>query len=609
MRRGLLASRDELRSLRSRVARKPFDTIFEMLQLRCSLILESAPVAESQWQALWSRGGQAAPLTAARTAQGRILDLIVAHHIEPNLAFRDRAIEELRNLAGWTSWTDPSHDRLSADMCTAEAGVALAVGLDWLWEDLDEPFRDRLIDAIRRKAIEPYRKAVGQGAWWYNCYHSWNAVVNGGCGLAALALSDEDKSARDALKLARAGLKPFFAALGAEGGWDEGLGPWGVGMRSVLLLAEALRRTLDDERLFHARGMEATGLFPIFFTPNGRAANFGNAPAVPLYGAFYLLAQQFDRPEVTWWLDTYALHRDVSTSGWASAGLSMLFRPEGRSPAAPALPPVKVYDDIGWAAMADRWPNPAFYVAAKTGDLSANDSQRDMNALQLQVDGEMLLTDMGNTYANHGSAHSFYDVQARAHNTVLVAENDHQIDAQGAIVDSGAGKNYRYLAADAKDACGENARFVRQMVMVLDARGKGRMLVVLDEIDSGSPEKIEVFWHTLGRVELDAAARTGRIAGNEVALNFAFAASVPVTVQCRGIRIDRQRRDSILRIAGGALGTVQVVSVFSREALTEPVELSSADAGLAVTAGGVALAFRRQRGRLKLDSVTKNRKA
>jgi len=417
--------------LRSRVARKPFDGIYEMLERRCSLILESAPVTEAQWQSLWARGGQAAALTAARTAQGRILDLIVAHHIEPNGAFRDRAIEELRNLAGWTRWTDPSHSRLSADMCTAEAGLAVAIGLDWLWEDLDETLRGRLLVAIQKKAIEPYRKAVGEGAWWYNCYHSWNAVVNAGCGLAALALSDEDKSARDALKLARAGLKPYFAALGAEGGWDEGLGPWGVGMRSILLLAEALRNTLDDEKLFHARGMEATGLFPVFFTPNGRAANFGNAPAVPLYGAFYLLARQYNRPEIAWWMDTYALHRDASTSGWASAGLSMLFRPEGRTPAAPALPAVKVYEDIGWAAMADRWPKPDFYVAAKTGDLSANDSQRDMNTLQLQVDGEMLLVDLGGAYTNHGSAHSFYDVQARAHNTVLVAENDHQIDAQG----------------------------------------------------------------------------------------------------------------------------------------------------------------------------------
>ena len=605
MRRGLLASRDELRSLRSRIFRKPFDTIYEMLDLRCSLILESAPGAESQWQALWSRGGQAAALTAARTAQGRIIDLIIAHHIEPNPAFRDRAVEELRNLAGWTSWTDPSHNGLAADTCTGEAGLAVAVGLDWLWEDLDETLRHGLAEAIRRKAIEPYRQAVGKGAWWYNCYHSWNAVVNGGCGLAALALSDEDKSAREALKLARAGLKPFFAALGAEGGWDEGLGPWGVGMRSVLLLAEALRRTLDDERLFHARGMEATGLFPIFFTPNGRAANFGNAPAVPLYGALYLLARQYDRPEVTWWLDTYALHRDVSTSGAAAAGLSMLFRPEGRSPAAPALPPVKVYDDIGWAAMADRWPRPGFYVALKTGDLSANDSQRDMNALQLQVDGEMLLTDLGGAFTSHGSAHSFYDVQARAHNTVLVAENDHQIDAVGAIVDSRQGKNYRYLAADAKDACGENARFVRHAVLVLDSRGKGRMLVVLDEIDSGSPEKIEVFWHTLGRVELEAPARAGRIVGDQATAAFAFAATVPVTVQSRGIRIDRHRRDGILRVSGGALGSAQFASVFTREALGEPVALAPTEAGLTVAAGSVVVSFRRQRGRLALESVGK----
>jgi hypothetical protein len=602
-----LANRDELRALRGRISRKPFDAIYEVLDLRCSLILEAAPVTEAQWRTLWDHGGQAAALTAARTAQGRILDLLIAHHVEPNGAYRDRAIEELQSLTGWTAWTDPSHDHVSADMCTAEAGVAAVIGLDWLWEDLSEAFRRQVLEAIARKLIAPYRKAIAEEAWWYTCYHSWNAVVNGGCGLAALALSDEDKDARDAYRLARAGLKPFFAALGAEGGWDEGLGPWGSAMRSVLLLAEAARRTLDDEKLFHARGMDATGLFPIYFTPNGRAANFGNAPGVPLYGAFYLLARQFHRTEIAWWLDTYAFHRDVSTSGWASAGLAMIFRPEDLPVAAgPRLEPVKVFAEIGWAAMADRWPQPDFYVAAKTGDLSANDSQRDMNAIQLQMDGEMLLADLGNGYTNQGTAHAFYDVQARAHNTILIAENDHQIDAQGAIVDSGSGRTYRWVACDAKDACGENARFIRHLVMVVHAaRGKGRMLIVLDEVDCGSPEKIEAFWHTLGRIELDAAARAGRITGQEARLHFAFAATVPVTVASKSIRIDRHTRDSILRVTGGAVGPAYMASVFSRERLAGPIQLEQTDGEVTVKVNDVAATFRRQRSRLKLESLAK----
>ena len=203
--RDLLASRAEMEALGKRISRKPFDTIYDTLRKRCSLILESQPVTETQWMLLSQQGSGAAALNAARTSQGRLLDLIVAHRIDPNPAFRDRAIEELRNLIGWSTWVDPSHNALSADLCTAESAVGAIVALDWLWDDLRRADRLRVLQAIRNKAVKPYLDAVAQQSWWYSCYHNWNAVVNGGCGLAALALGDQDQGAVElGLRLAHA---------------------------------------------------------------------------------------------------------------------------------------------------------------------------------------------------------------------------------------------------------------------------------------------------------------------------------------------------------------------------------------------------------------------
>ena len=58
-----------------------------------------------------------------------MFDLLIADHIEPNGAYRSRAIEELRNLVSWTEWVDPSQTAVAVDMCTAEAGVAAVVCL------------------------------------------------------------------------------------------------------------------------------------------------------------------------------------------------------------------------------------------------------------------------------------------------------------------------------------------------------------------------------------------------------------------------------------------------------------------------------------------------
>lgn len=606
MRRGILAGRDELKTLKDRIRRKPFDAIYETLHKRCSLILETQPVTETQWRLLAQQGVWTPGATSARTAQGRMLDLLIAHHIEPNVAYRNRAIEELKNLCAWSAWSDVRGGEILADVCTAEAAVAAAVALDWLWEDLSEPDRLRVLKAIRTKAIEPYTQAVRKNAYWYNVYHHVNAVVNSGCGLAALALSDDDSPAREAYRLAREGLKTFFNALGREGGWDEGTGMWGHAMRYVLLLAEAAARCADDQSLYHSRGLDATGLFPIYFTPGGQAASFGDVPAVPLYGTLYLLAKQYGLREVAWWLDTYAFHRDVSTTGFSAAGLALLFRPVDVEVAKSVdLAPLKVFHEIGWSALADHWPRPSLYVAAKCGDLGASHSQHDMNSLQLQVDGEMLLTDLGHgPYSERylsAERGEFYEVQACSHNTVVVGQRDHQIDAQGTVLEAQAGKDYRWVAMDGGTACGDSVSFVRHVVMLANPGTQaGECVLVLDDLNLATPERVDVLWHTLGQFQCDAAAQAGRIVGRQAQLCFSLAASQPMSLGVQSRVIDAGRAEQVLKVTLAGVG--RVVSAMLLGRTPARVELHKAPAGgINVTFNGRTLAFKLTKRHLQLQ--------
>jgi hypothetical protein len=598
MRRGILATRDELRALAGLAGRDAFKNIYETLRRRCALVLESQPMTERQWRYLIAQGQWGSAFNAARSVQGRALDLLIGHHIDANPAYRERAVEEVNNLVAWSTWVDPSHEDNVADLCTAEAAVTVAIALDWAWEDLSAADRKRWIDALLNKAIRPYLQGVAQGAFWANCYHYWNAAINGGVGLAALALKDESPDAAKGYATARKQLTHFFDALGREGGWDEGTGFWGHAFRYILLLAESASRLDNDQGLYHARGMDATGLFPIYFTPNGHPASFGDSPTVPAHGAFYLLARQYAQREVTWWLDTYGFHRDVGTTGWSTAGLAMLLRPPRvKTPATIKLEPVKVFADIGWAALADAWPRPTFYVAAKTGDLAANHSQRDMNSLQVQVDGEMLLNDSGNAPCSReylAEPRDEFEVQARAHNTIVVAERDHQIDAQGRIVASRRGRAFRYVACDAGEACGENVRFLRHVVMLLDDQTRrGEALVVLDDVLNGVPEKVELFWHTDGRIDLDPKTATGTIASRQVSLNFAIASTVKMTTFTKSHQVNQHRHDKVLTTTGGVVGRGLIASVFARGELGGPLEVTErGDGGAEVTFGGRRLTFK-----------------
>ena len=548
-------------------------------------------------------------MSAARTVQGRLLDLLIAHHIDADAAYRDRAIEELLQLARWSTWVDPCHEP-PADLCTGEAAMAATVGLDWLWEDLSDSDRDEVKRAIIDKAIRPYLEGVRQGAFWYNCYHSWNAVVNGGCGLAGMALGDEDADAQKAFDLARKGVANYFDAMGHEGGWDEGIGYWGYGMRYALLFGLGLSRVLDDQSIFHHRGLDKTGLFPVYFTPNGHAASFGDAASVPLHGAFYLLSQQYGLREMTWWLDTYAFHNDISATGWSAAGLALLLRPVRAHPvAAPRLRTVKVFEDVGWAAMADKWPRPQMYAAVKTGDLAANHNHRDMNAVQLQVDGEMLLVDLGNPpYSREYFSKArgeFREVQARGHNTITVAERDHRIDAQGAILASGAGRNYRYVLCDAGEACGEGVTFYRHVVMLVDPQTEaGRMLVVLDELTSGAPEKVEMFWHAGGEIKFKEKAMSGRILGRKGRLHFAFASTVGAKASAEWHRLSGRRVDRFVHLTAGVMGRAMFASVFSRQPLNDPIRLREGiDGDVGIRTDHVELRFGLHQHCLRLGKV------
>ncbi|MHC4562320.1 MAG: heparinase II/III domain-containing protein [Planctomycetota bacterium] len=608
MRRGLLASRDELSGLADRLGREPFNAFYDRLHRRCSLILKGSPITEPRWRSLYAQGRWGPAIGAARAAQGRIIDLLVAHHIDANRAYHDRAVEELRNLVSWSTWVDPSHKGLAVDLCTAEAAVAATVGLDWLWEDLSEADRLRVIRAIRDRVITPYHESVANDAWWYTAYHNWNAVVNSGCALAGLALGDELPEAEKVYELAHSGLEHFFDALGREGGWDEGTGYWGFALRYVMLLNEAADRVMDDQRLIHHRGMDTTGLFPIYFSPNGHAASFGDAPIVPLHGALYLLVSHFGLKEVAWWLDTYAFHNDVSTDGWSAGGLAMLFRPVDLDPPGPPeLSEVKVFNEIGWASLCDHWPRPTMYVAAKAGDLAANHSQRDMNSIQLQVDGEMMLIDPdpgtsnGDSYADEGD--ELAEIQARSHNTMVVGERDHEIDARGQIVDAMDDAHYRYVACDAQQACGAGVHFLRHVVMIVDpAKATGRTLVVMDELRNTDAESVDLFWHTHGKVELHKKGRSAVLTGARAKLYAAFAATVPVHLSRESCG-SRQRRNRAVRVSSPPVEQGVFVSVFSVEQLSGPVTVDAGGSALTVDTPMAMVRFKQRRNHWVLDTV------
>lgn len=597
MNRGILATSRELASLKDRISHHPFGRFYDALSSRCALVLDSAPITEMGWQAAWASGRKNAATIAARGLQGRIFDLVIANAIDRNAAYISRAVEELRNLIGWSRWVDPSETDLTVDLCTAETALAAVIGLDWLWDELDDAFRAKAVSRLRERVIQPYVASVRDGsAWWYETVNHWNAVINAACGIVGIALNDDDDNAGRALDLATKGLRKFFNDLGDGGGWNEGIGYWGYAMRYIALFGETCARIVDDRSIWHYRGMKHTGSFPLYFSPNGYPASFGYAAKMPLHGSLYLLDKYLDCGEITWWLDTFAFGHDVDTTDW-SQGVFILFRPDRDSPPKePLMEPVKVYADVGWAAMADRWPKPGFYVAAKTGDLSVNYSQRDMNSIQLQVGGEMLLVDMGHFHHRDNSYFSrpgeeMFEMHSKLHNTAILGEEDHRPDALGGIREARYGARYRWILCDGGEACGAGSSFYRHLVMMCDENGAGRHLLVLDEIDPGLSDTLHVFWHLGGVPEFTKGGLSGEIRGKRIPLYCSFGGSGDISARVLKNGTNNNHEDRYIELTADSAEPLYTASVFSLDPLDGGVNIETSEKHLHISFRNHSLRF------------------
>ncbi len=153
----------------------------------------------------------------------------------------------------------------------ASRALAVAYGYDLLYDAMTDGQRAQCREALRKNVFAPYMEAhalynpelraftdhEGHWEWWTTCYFNWNSWVNGGIGLAALAMLDEVPEAPKVVEMARASLKcvtPEWDQGDIEdGGWDEGPMYWGAAaLARGALLRRAGTRAGHRRRLLRA---------------------------------------------------------------------------------------------------------------------------------------------------------------------------------------------------------------------------------------------------------------------------------------------------------------------------------------------------------------------
>ena len=125
-------------------------------------------------------------LDKSRECLSRVYNLAFAYRWTGNAKYLSPAISNMRTVCAFADW-NPSHF-----LDVAEMTHAVAIGYDWLYNDMDQSARDLIKAGLIKLGLEEGKKAYTGNAWWAKVDHNWNQVCNSGLLIGALAVAETD---------------------------------------------------------------------------------------------------------------------------------------------------------------------------------------------------------------------------------------------------------------------------------------------------------------------------------------------------------------------------------------------------------------------------------
>ena len=296
----LFADADGFAKLKARLGKEELLTAgAEFVRMTADAILETKPCERIK------EGKRL--LGVSRTALYRINTLALAYRLYGNKAHLDRAIAELRAVCAFSDW-NPSHF-----LDVGEMTLAVAIGYDWLYNDMPEDVRREIAAGLRRCGLDASR----QSAWWIRAHNNWGQVCHAGILAGALALAEENPAEAACFVQRCIDKLPIsMKALAPNGNYPEGPGYWNYGLEFNVAAMALLEGTLgSDFGLAEMPGFKETGAYLDLVTgPSGETFNYADGgPGRGTCYATWWFAKRFNRPDILPYFELGAYRRYVAT--------------------------------------------------------------------------------------------------------------------------------------------------------------------------------------------------------------------------------------------------------------------------------------------------------
>ncbi len=435
-------------------------------------------------------------LKVSRTCLRRVLFLSYSYRITNDRKYLKRAEQEMLMVAGFKDW-NPDHFLDVAEMTTA-----LAIGYDWLYDDLSRKSRKKIRNAIISKGLLPSRMSQYNG--WLQRTNNWNQVCNGGLSLGAMAIYEsEPELAQEIIKRARKSIILPQLDYEPDGAYPEGSMYWAYGTMYNVLFIDAYRGIFGSrDSLELGQGFMQSGYY--FLHVFGPAGSFNYADCS---------SKNEFTPALFWYAselkDNTVLYYQSRLIDELSDTAAYNVREAGRDRFLPMIPiwasklenlEINEPAEKSWSGLGPNpvglhrtsWDYDGIFIGIKGGSPALSHAHMDIGSFVMDADGVRWALDLG--------SHDYYQLESKgldiwnreqnsdrwkvfrysnfSHNTLTVDNALQSAECYGTILKTSNINEFRSTVLDITSAYKEKFTYALRGIAIAD----NNRVIVRDEV-------------------------------------------------------------------------------------------------------------------------------
>ncbi|MBE7035677.1 MAG: hypothetical protein E7403_00080 [Ruminococcaceae bacterium] len=475
-------------------------------------------------------GAAEATTTSPNTAGGRAMDLALAYNLTGDQKYADACWQNWLVLTKGTSTWNPGG---KSELSIGDISRSAAVSYDLMYNHWTEEQRMMARNAMILYALKFYWGNLLRNNGAATQDTNWNAIINSGVGMCALAIADTpgyEMVANQYLNRLHIALRILFRHYAPDGSPFEGLDYWNYCMTNYFAYEEALYNTLEDKELYFRFsildefGMENSSRAIVNMHGNGGISfnYYDGSPRFCSVVGDFLIGHVFDRNE-----DAGRIYEAKVKSTYSI----LMYRPEHKEEYKEWRHnmPLDVAYTEGEAqvgSMRASWDagNTGFFVAYKGNNANvATHARLDTGTFVLESQGfrwaSIINTANYNLPGMFGSQrYQYYRNRAEGMNTLVIGPGVDQgsaweVDKQADGDDFVDQKHYNvspiektasqpwasYAIVDQTDAYSKTASSARRGFALIDGRNA---FLLQDEVSVIEPCEVYSFVHTAAKIDI-----------------------------------------------------------------------------------------------------------